>query len=99
MRMLRIATRPTIGNMGELSFSLLARNIFAEAMEEMEEEMKEEMDLECSEDDAKFSVGGKEVGALKEHIQCSSVLKKRRRKMRRHKHKKRLRKNRYKARK
>lgn len=38
------------------------------------------------------------TGALREHIVCSSVLKKRRRKMRRHKHKKRLRKNRYKSR-
>lgn len=42
--------------------------------------------------------GSTETGALREHLVCSSVLKKRRRKMRRHKHKKRLRKNRYKSR-
>lgn len=38
-------------------------------------------------------------GAIQDHIECSGVLKKRRKKMRRQKHKKRLRKNRYKNRK
>lgn len=53
-------------------------------------------------DDAGFLLDGiaeeQEAGALRDHIECSSLLKKRRRKMRRHKHKKRLRKNRYKTR-
>lgn len=37
--------------------------------------------------------------ALSDHIHCANVLKKRRARMRRHKHKKRLRKNRYKSKK
>ena len=37
--------------------------------------------------------------ALSDHIHCANVLKKRRARMRRHKHKKRLRKNRYKGKK
>jgi hypothetical protein len=86
--MLRIATRPNIA-IADLPFSQLARNIFAEAIDEME---KEDGEIECAQED------GEETGALREHIRCSGVLKKRRRRMRRHKHKKRLRKNRYKTR-
>ena len=89
MQMLRIATRPTLlGHpLEQMSFSEIARNIFGrDALEEDEGEFL----LDGAED-------GQETGALKEHIDCSSVLKKRRRRMRRHKHKKRLRKNRYKA--
>lgn len=94
MQMLRIATRPTLSGhpLEQMSFSEIARNIFGrEALEgEEEEEDGGEFLLDGAED-------GEETGALKEHIDCSSVLKKRRRRMRRQKHKKRLRKNRYKA--
>ena len=37
------------------------------------------------------------LSAMDDHVRCSNVLKKRREKMRRHKHKKRLRANRYKT--
>ena len=102
MRLLRIATRPNL--MGSLDICLhqMARNIFAEAMEELaEEEGKDVPDLlaeENSEDGEFLSADDKEhdgSSALRDHIQCSGVLKKRKRKMRRQKHKKRLRKNRY----
>jgi len=79
-----------------MSLGQLARNIFAEAMEE---EMRDDYDSSASllVDGADLDDGEeRQDTALTDHIKCSGVLKKRRKKMRKHKHKKRLRKNRYK---
>lgn len=103
--MLRVAGRPI--NRLELPFSQLARNIFVEAMEELDEEGALDPD-EFTEDGQRisemlFSINGEkgrwDSPIIREHMECSSVLKKRRRRVRRHKHKKRLRKNRYKSKK
>lgn len=123
MRMLRIATRPAFD---ASMLQQVARNIFAEALEEMREEaestasasskgkregagIEEEVDASVTfqlDSDmllegvtpplANDSAAPSGTTGLADHIHCSGVLKKRRRKMRRHKHKKRLRKNRYK---
>lgn len=122
MRMLRMATRPAFD---ASMLQQMARNIFAEALEEMREEAEStaskakqeaagtETEMDASvvtfqiEDDMLLEGRTSSLAAdapaplagatgLADHIRCSGVLKKRRRKMRRHKHKKRLRKNRYK---
>lgn len=95
------------------SLETLTRTILTDTLDEMrrikadmdgseeEEILVEDVDGEMN-DDAGFLLDGMseelETSALRDHIECSSLLKKRRRKMRRHKHKKRLRKNRYKTR-
>lgn len=95
LRILRITTRPSLA-LENMSLSQLARNIFAEAVGE---EMRDDYDSSTSLllDGPDLNDGeGRSGTALTDHIQCSGVLKKRRKKMRKHKHKKRLRKNRYK---
>lgn len=98
IRMLRIATRPMLAGRfaDEMAFDQLARNIFEEARAEMQAEGLDE--IEEADIMLANATDVEDTGALSDHINCSSVLKKRRRKMRRHKHKKRLRKNRYKTR-
>lgn len=94
------------------SLALFARNIFQEAIDELADEeqdaslrafSQQEVDnlMEASGEDGAEGIimDDSRQRAIRDHIDCSSVLKKRRKKMRRHKHKKRLRKNRYKTRK
>lgn len=100
--MLRTATQSALAERGleDAPFSQLAHSLFAEAIGQLDEEAAAGAE---SDRDTAALLEGLDVdadkeggGALRDHIECSSLLKKRRKKMRRHKHKKRLRRNRYK---